>query len=208
MPCLNEADTVADLRREGGARARPRPGSPARSSSPTTARPTARRRSPKRAGAPGRAGAREGLRRRADGRDRRRARSLRDHGRRGRQLRLPGDARASSRSCARETTSCRAAGCPAAAGACCRARCRPSTAGSATRCSRCSRGAGSRSPVHDVYCGLRGFRTRLPGRSRPALHGHGVRDRDDHQVGARRRARSPRCRSPCTPTAARRTRRT
>ena len=41
---------------------------------------------------------------------------------------------------------------------------------------------------------------------RPALHGHGVRDRDDHQVEPRATHGSPRCRSRCTRTAARPTR--
>ena len=39
-----------------------------------------------------------------------------------------------------------------------------------------------RAPIHDVYCGLRGFTTCLLRFAGPALHRHGVRDGDDHQV--------------------------
>ena len=35
-------------------------------------------------------------------------------------------------------------------------------------------------PVHDVYCGLRGFTKALYERPKSTLHGDGVRDRDDH----------------------------
>ena len=38
-----------------------------------------------------------------------------------------------------------------------------------------------RAPIHDVYCGMRGFTKELYDRARPALHRDGVRDRDDHQ---------------------------
>jgi glycosyltransferase involved in cell wall biosynthesis len=38
-----------------------------------------------------------------------------------------------------------------------------------------------RAPVHDIYCGLRGFTKELYLRQ-PALHGDGIRHRDDHQV--------------------------
>ena len=50
---------------------------------------------------------------------------------------------------------------PAGGGASCPARCRSCTAGSATRCSRrwCARWF--RAPIHDVYCGLRGFTKEL-----------------------------------------------
>ncbi len=64
-----------------------------------------------------------------------------------------------------------------------------------------------RAPIHDVYCGTARLHPRALRAARPALHGHGVRDRDDHQSRAWQRARSPRCRSRCTRTAARRTRR-
>ena len=47
-----------------------------------------------------------------------------------------------------------------------------------------------------------------PTAARPALHGDGVRDRDDHQGQPPSASASPRCRSRCIPTAARRTRRT
>ena len=59
-----------------------------------------------------------GLRQRADGRHRRRARHVRHHGRRRRQLRLPRDPEVRRASCARATTSCRAAGCRRAAARC------------------------------------------------------------------------------------------
>ena len=36
-------------------------------------------------------------------------------------------------------------------------------------------------PIHDIYCGMRGFTERLVPPSRSALHGDGIRDRDDHQ---------------------------
>ena len=36
-------------------------------------------------------------------------------------------------------------------------------------------------PVHDVYCGLRGFTKDLSTRLDQRCTGHGVRDRDDHQ---------------------------
>ena len=208
MPCLNEADTLATCI-DKAQRALREPASPARSSSPTTAAPTARRRSPAAHGArvvPV-AGAR--LRQRADGRHRGGARPLRHHGRRRRQLRLPRGRRSSS-------TKLRAglrpgAGLPAARRrrhACCPARCRPCTAGSAIRCSRPGAAGGSATPIHDVYCGMRGFTREAYRAPRPALHGHGVRHRDDHQGEPLPASASPRCRSRCTPTAARRTRRT
>ena len=33
-----------------------------------------------------------------------------------------------------------------------------------------------KAPIHDVYCGLRGFTENAVRRARPAMHGHGVRD--------------------------------
>ena len=38
-----------------------------------------------------------------------------------------------------------------------------------------------RAPVHDIYCGLRGFTKTLYHTTRSAMHRDGVRDRDDHQ---------------------------
>ena len=43
---------------------------------------------------------------------------------------------------------------------------------------------GSGRPIHDVYCGMRGFTKRALRPARPALHGDGIRHRDDHQVAA------------------------
>ena len=84
--------------------------------------------------------------------------TLRDHGRRRRQLRLPGDPEVRRASCARGTTSCRAAGCPRGGG-----RDAPGAmplaaplVGQPDVLVRW-RGAGSTPPIHDVYCGLRGF---------------------------------------------------
>ena len=41
------------------------------------------------------------------------------------------------------------------------ARCRSSTAGGATRCSRGWPAGGSTRPIHDIYCGMRGFTKEL-----------------------------------------------
>ena len=62
------------------------------------------------------------------------------------------------------------------------------TAAGATRCSRRWPGRWFRAPINDVYCGMRGFTKEHYDAPRPALHGHGVRDRDDHQVEPRTRA--------------------
>ena len=89
-----------------------------------------------------------------------------------------------------------------------RARCRSCTAGGATRCSRAMARSWFRAPIHDVYCGCAASRKDVLRSARPALHRDGVRHRDDHQGEPARRATSPRCRSRCTRTGARRTRRT
>ena len=154
MPCLNEADTLATCIGKAQ-RAMASTGSPARSSSPTTAAPTARRRSRVAEGARVVPVAAARLRQRADGRHRRRARPLRHHGRRRRQLRLPRAAEVRRPSCARATTSCRAAGWSAAAAGAARARCRCCIGAGATRCSRRwpDPGSGRRSTTSTAACG-------------------------------------------------------
>ena len=87
MPCLNEARDRRNVRREGAGIPARAPASRAKSSSPTTGRPTARSARERRR-APASSSARARLRQRAAGRHRRRARPLRDHGRCRRQLRF------------------------------------------------------------------------------------------------------------------------
>ena len=116
MPCLNEADTLAKLHREG-------PRSP--DARRHRGRDRGRRqrqhrrfaaRSPRRLGRSCRARLRARLRERAARRDRGGARALRPHGRRRRQLRLHRDSIASWRRCATEPNWCRDAGSPSGGG--------------------------------------------------------------------------------------------
>ena len=197
------------VHRQGADARSTRRASPARSSSPTTAAPTARSEIAERSGARVVPVAERGLRQRAHGRDRRGARPLRHHGRRRRQLRLPRARRSSSTSCARATSSCRAAGCQRGGGTVMPGRhAVPAPLARQPAVLARWRAAWFRAPIHDVYCGMRGFTKRATTSARPALHGHGVRDGDDHQGEPPVGARSPRCRSRCIPTGARRTRRT
>ena len=144
-----------------------------------------------------------GLRQRADGRHRRRARPVRHHGRRRRQLRLPRDPAVRRRSCARATSWCRAAGCPSGGGT------RPArgdaaarTAGGATRCSRCWRAAGSRARSTTSTAACAASRKTLYDRLDQRCTGMEFATEMIIKAEPRRRARSPRCRSRCTPTAA------
>ena len=202
MPCLNEADTLATCI-DKAHRAFRETGidgevviadNGSTDGSPDIARGARRARCP---------GCRARIWQRADGRHRCRARPLRDHGRRRRQLRFPRGAEVRRRAAPAVTRWCRAAASRAAAARCCPARCR-----------RLHRWFGNpalsllarwwfRTPVHDINCGMRGVRDRRLSTSRPALHGHGVRDRDDHQGAASTGATSPRCRSRCIRTGAR-----
>ena len=155
----------------------------------------------------GRAGRRPRLRHRTDGRDRRRARAVRHHGRRRRQLRLRRGAEV-RRAAARGLRP--RAGLPARVGG---GRVLPGAMPLLHRWfgnpmfSRIAR-RWFRAPVHDIYCGLRGFTEDALPAARSALHRDGVRHRDDHQGEPARAHASARCRSRCTPTAARATRRT
>ena len=107
----------------------------------------------------------------------------------------------------RETTSSRGVGCRAAGGACFRERCRFSTAGSGTPCSRGSPGSSSapRCATSTAACAASGRSFRPASAS--AARGWSSRPR---WCSSRRSsaAASPRCPSPCTPTGARPTHRT
>ncbi len=48
----------------------------------------------------------------------------------------------------------------------------------------------SRRPMQDIYCGMRGFTRDVVRQARAAVHGHGVRHRDDHQGEPVRRSAS------------------
>ena len=158
MPCLNEADTLATCIAQGAARA---------------ARARHRRRGHRRRQRQHRrlAGdrrarwarascrvARARLRQRADGRHRGRARPLRHHGRRRRQLRLP-RAPEVRRQAPRGLRP--GAGLPAAERGggtrAARARCRCCTAGWGNPMFSLLARRWFRAPIHDVYCGMRGF---------------------------------------------------
>ena len=65
-----------------------------------------------------------------------------------------------------------------------------------------------RAPIHDVYCGLRGFTKELYERLDQRCTGMEFATEMIIKASLLRARRSPRCRSRCTPTAARRTRRT
>ncbi len=180
MPCLNEADTIGDLHREGLAALRSNAisGEVIVADNGSTDGSVADRR-------------RDGGARRARRRERATAGALMGGiaAARGASSSWATPTTAtisrrspdSSRSCARATISCRAAGCHRAAGRSCRARCpflhrwfgNPMFSLLARRWFR--------APIHDVYCGLRGFTKELCRPTRPALHRHGIRDRDDHQ---------------------------
>ena len=145
MPCLNEADTLDACIAQGASGVR-RQRHPRRNHRRRQWLDGSIRRH--REGGAGACGARHRtrLRQRADGRDRGRARQVRDHGRRRRAVTTSSKCRDSWRRCVRVTTSCRAAACRPAAAPSCRARCRSCTGGGAIRCSRPWRGGGSRRP--------------------------------------------------------------
>ena len=167
MPCLNEADTLATCIRKAQSALdaeRDRRGDHRRGQRQHRRLAGDRRGT----GCACRAGRGQGLRQRADGRDRRRPWPVRHHGRRRRQLRLSRAAQVRRRSCARVTTSSRAAGWSAAAARCCRARCRCCTAGWAIRCSPRWPGSGSRRRSTTSTAGCAGSRRSTTSRSTSA----------------------------------------
>ena len=180
---------AGDVHREGAGRDARTRASPARSSSPTTAAPTARREIAACRGRSRRVGSPHGLRRRAHGRHRGRARPLHRSWATPTTATTSASSRSSSSGCARATTLCRAAGSsPAADASCPGAMPRLHRWLGNPMFSRIAR-RWFRAPIHDIYCGMRGFTKALYLTARPALHGHGIRHRDDHQ-GEPRRVRS------------------
>ena len=132
------------------------------------------------------------------------ARPLRDHGRRRRQRRLPRDP-ANRRQAPRGIRS--GPGLPTPGGRRsdpARGHAVPPPLAGQSRCSRCSRVAGSgRGRFTTSTAGCAASRKDLYRSAGPALHRDGVRDRDDHQGEPLRGARSPKCPSRSTLMAAR-----
>ncbi len=135
------------------------------------------------------------------------ARHVRHDGRRGRQLRLGARSRASSPSCAKATSWCRDAAF-AGGGGTVKPGAMPFL----------HRWWGNpmftalarwwfRTPIHDVYCGMRAFSRGHVGLARSALHRNGVRHGDDHQGEPLPGEDRPRFRSRSRRTGARRIRR-
>ena len=209
MPCLNEADTLATCIRKALAAHATSTASPARSSSPTTAAPTARGRSRRAEGARVVPVADAGYGARPDGRDRRRARAVRA------SWATPTTATTSSR-CRSSSSKLREGydlvqGCRLERGGGTRPARRdavPAPLVGQPDVLAAVRGAGSarRSTTSTAACAA------SPRRHYETLDQRctGMEFATEMIIKASlaRGARSPRCRSRCTPTAARATRRT
>ena len=184
MPCLNEADTLGTCIDKPRVHARARDRGEVIVADNGSTDGSSDRAS---AWAPWSSTSSQGLRQRVDGRHWRSARPIRHHGRRGRSAMTLRRSRSSWRSSARGydlVQGCRLAegrrhGLPGAMPLLHRWLGNP--------CSRCWCGGCSGAPIHDVYCGLRGFTKAILRPARPALHRDGVRDGDDHQVQPVRR---------------------
>ena len=202
MPCLNEAETLARLHREGARL----PGDASaiagevlvadNGSTDGSQEIAAELRAPasSRCRERGYGAALSAASRAARGR-------YRDHGRRRRQLRLRRNlGRLRRASCARAPTSSWATGSAAASSP---APCRPCTAILAIPCSQLHRPPAvphRRSATSIAACAA--SRAARSSSARPQDHRHGVRQRDGGQGRARRLQHRARCRPRCSPTAA------
>ena len=180
MPCLNEADTLATCIRKAR-RAMAEHGIDGEIIIADNGSTDGSHRDCRIARGARRAGRREGLRQRPARRHPGGARQIRPDGRRRRQLRLSRNAQVRRPAARRPRARARLPTAQRRRHGACRAPCRRRIAGSATRCSRWLVRRMFAAPIHDVYCGLRGFTRELYDELDLPLDRHGVRHRDDHQ---------------------------